>query len=195
MDGEPLALDLPTDEERLARRLSATFGDGDPVADFRPLFAHVRSQRPDDQAARIKLPPGIVRKMEATGRDWRTELDAMAAGFGFTTLTLEVPDVPAASVDAPAVLPEPEDHAEWARVIARLQAAGASTITVGQCEHGWVASCKVQKGRATVSVEAHGEPTRIAVCTLLAELALGAGDGKRRRSLPAAKGRRRKGKR
>lgn len=192
-DDQVPTLALATDEERLAQRLAATFGDGDPVADFRPLFAHVRQQRPTDTAARIKLPPGVARKLDATGRDWRHELEVMAIGFGFATLTLEVPE-PVAGMDGPAVLPEPEDQAEWARVIARLQAAGASTITVGQCEHGWVASCKVQKGRATVAVEAHGEPTRLAVCTLLAELALGAGDGKRRRSLPT-KARRRKGKR
>lgn len=84
---------------------------------------------------------------------------------------------------------------EWGRVTARLMLAGCSTIEVGQCGHGWFARGKVPNGRATVPVQAHGFETRLQAVTELADQALAKSDGKRRRSAPAKRKAKRKGRR
>lgn len=72
-----------------------------------------------------------------------------------------------------------KDDAEWGRLMGRLERAGARSITLGQCEHGYVASCRVPAGRTTALVEVHGEPSRVAAVDALATLALERTDGTR----------------
>lgn len=109
---------------------------------------------PADGFTTDDLPPdALLEAWRARTSEVQRHADALNAPVTAETLT---PDENGVVMFPPEVV---QSIARMDAARARLRELGARHVDLGECEHGWVAGVRLQRGRAHVEVVAHGAPS------------------------------------